>query len=260
MVWHVRHAEDVWWITEILDDALSEPQGGLREKGVKVEVEVWVTRSKASSEPWEIQGTEASTPIWTRQPSRAESEDTIGGDERPENGKMRDGYGSMDPSPASSAGSRYTAIDSTVEMSDSTAEMSEVSEMTRLIPRLGRMASSTPMTRGIPTISSISAIPPSSLPRTLTSSTRPNSPIAGHRISLETQRITSLHPGRADLLEIMMDMADDTPMDEGGMMVVACGPVPLMHDTRRAVGVVNSWKRVRGGSEIVEFFEETVGH
>lgn len=71
-----------------------------------------------------------------------------------------------------------------------------------------------------------------------------------------------LHPGRADLPTIIPGIADGNEADSGGgeMIVVTCGPVPLMHDARRAVWTANSKERIRQGRRMVHLLEETVGH
>lgn len=241
----------------MLNQALSTGEAGnegrtLRDMGVKIEVEVWVTRSKASAEPWEdaSSGTIPGTPMDVDTPicnSAGGSEDPIrvegGGSEGSSNGNW----------------------------GESTREMSEVNEMTRLLPRLGRSGSSISIKtskRGISItpirINSPSRPDTSHLPsHTFLHNPSPNhtsSHSSSRYISAETQRIISLHPGRADLLQIVTDMSETTSTEGGGMIVVACGPVALMNDTRNAVGMVNSWGRIRGGKGIVEFFEETVGH
>ena len=72
-----------------------------------------------------------------------------------------------------------------------------------------------------------------------------------------------LHPGRADLPTTIPSIADGNEADKedgGDMIVVTCGPVPLMHDARRAVWAANSKERIRQGRKVVHLLEETVGH
>ena len=122
---------------------------------------------------------------------------------------------------------------------------------------------------------------------------RPSSrsvPTSSYGLSGVSRSYIRLHPGRADLTSIIPQIADGTndlsgsthaswndgqadsdrhaqkreqevyQEDEGDMIVVTCGPVPLMHDTRRAVWAANSPKRVREGRRVVQLLEETVGH
>lgn len=291
MVWHVRHAEDIAWITPLLDSAFAERQGtsgskGLDGIGVKVELQVWVTRSKSSGEPWEMPViTVPTTPMWTRPPSPDEADSIIDGPERssvtsPHSAETaeRSGYGAI-ISPASSASSG-PVIDR--------AEREEVNEMTRLIPTLGRSAeNSTETNRGCRASMGTTSIsqPLSAIEqqehddRSHATQFAPEPrPKGGFRrmdtqrretfsgISPATQKIMSLHPGRADLLESVRDMIHDPEDDSygrsGRAIVVACGPVPLMNDARTAVARANEWKEVRksGRGMVVEYLEETVGH
>lgn len=93
-----------------------------------------------------------------------------------------------------------------------------------------------------------------------------------HGLSAASRSYIRLFPGRADLSTIIPSIADgassssamDTDTgadgDEGDMIVVTCGPVPLMHDTRRAVWAANSKRRIKEGRRVVHLLEETVGH
>lgn len=200
-------------------------------------VEVWVTRSQSSTEPW-IGGNGTPGFSWTGSSSDVSLERveaSVGG-----------GYGSIGISSKSAP----------------LREMTEVNEMTRLLPNL-ETAHQTPKQNapaGRPS-AEISVRPSSS------SSFPLSGPIPAHTdryLSPAVQRILTVQAGRADISSMVQQLADRTDLEQdsrrGRMVVVACGPVELMNCTRRAVAEVNRWIRIRAGGTEVEYMEETVGH
>ncbi|KAK4688008.1 hypothetical protein P7C73_g2110, partial [Tremellales sp. Uapishka_1] len=74
--------------------------------------------------------------------------------------------------------------------------------------------------------------------------------------SLLLSRDVSWHFGRADLPSILQA---DVGRSRGRMKVIVCGPVQLLHDTRRAVAVINSARNIWHGQAAIEYFEESFG-
>lgn len=235
LVWHVRHAEDVYWITGILDKALrveGKDEDGTFG-GVQVDVEVWVTRGQRSSEHDENVSPLSSSAGVIRLDA-----------------DMDERYGSA----------AHSAV--TSDVGGPVREMTEINETTGLLQCLeNRTDDFTRGYLGFPDTSIRSSSCSASLCPDHSRSDRYR-PLSA--VSPAVQGIFSVHAGRADIASLVQQLADQTESDPAGsesrMVVVSCGPVQLMHDTRNGVARVNSWRRLRSGGSVVEYLEETVGH
>ncbi|KAK1925280.1 FAD-binding domain-containing protein [Papiliotrema laurentii] len=75
-------------------------------------------------------------------------------------------------------------------------------------------------------------------------------------LDAQAANLVTWKKGRADLREVLKADLETTT---GPVLVLVCGPVQLMHATRRAVRDVATPQRALAGDWPVDFFEETLG-
>ncbi|KAK8858407.1 hypothetical protein IAR55_002634 [Kwoniella newhampshirensis] len=80
--------------------------------------------------------------------------------------------------------------------------------------------------------------------------------VGRYGLTLEASEIVRWNRGRAKLDEII---AEDAREAEGPMNVSVCGPVQLLHATKKAVREISTMKSSREGLTSIDFFEETLG-